>query len=90
MPMLLVTVPPTDDPNAPVDAAQRSQLNAGLREIAASGPSLSIVDLHAALATAEGAPELRYFQPDRLHISTAGYVRWKEIVLPALRQAGAL
>jgi lysophospholipase L1-like esterase len=89
-PMLLVTVPPTDDPNAPVDARERGQLNAGLKALATSSPTLSIVDFHAATATADGTPDLRYFQPDRLHLSAAGYVRWKEILLPALRQAGAL
>jgi lysophospholipase L1-like esterase len=89
-PVILCTVPPSENPKAPVDARQRHALNEGLRRITASDPSVSFVDLFTAVATVKGTPDERYFKEDRLHLSEAGYARWKAVLIPALRKVGAL
>jgi lysophospholipase L1-like esterase len=90
VPVLLCTVPPSAAPRAPVDEQQRQRLNNGLREIAAKHAGVEIVDLSRALAAADGAPDPRFFQPDRLHLSKLGYSRWRQVLRPALVAAGAI
>jgi lysophospholipase L1-like esterase len=90
VPVVLCTVPPSANPKAPVDEQQRRLLNEGLRQFAQNSKLVSVVDLHAALATSQGAPDSRYFDADLLHLSPAGHARWKQALLPALKQAGVL
>lgn len=89
-PIFLCTVPASANPDAPIDATQLEALNDGLREITARRDAVSLVDLHAVTATAEGAPDPKWFKPDLLHLSRAGYERWKAILEPALRANGIL
>lgn len=90
VPVILCTVPPSANPKAPVDEQQRRLLNQGLRQIAKDTKSVTLVDLYAATATADGTPDLRYFNDDQLHLSAAGRARWKDVLQPALQQAGVL
>lgn len=90
VPVMLCTVPPSANPKAPIDERQRRSLNQGLRQLAKENPRVSLVDLYAAMATGDGTPDLRYFQSDQLHFSAAGHERWREILQPALREAGVL
>src|SRR5690606_3972718 len=59
LPVLLCTVPPSADPKAPIDEKQREVLNQGLRAIAHDDPHVVLVDLFAATATPDGAPNPR-------------------------------
>lgn len=90
VPVVLCTVPPSANPKAPVDEAQRRLLNDGLRKIAKETKRVAVVDLFAATATADNVPDTRYFSPDQLHLSSAGHARWKQALLPALQDAGVL
>ncbi len=90
VPVMLCTVPPSANPKAPVDEQQRRLLNDGLRKIAQQTKHVSVVDLFAATATAQGAPDSRYFNSDQLHLSPAGHARWKQVLQPALQDAGVL
>jgi lysophospholipase L1-like esterase len=90
VPVFLCTVPPSANPKAPVDEQQRRLLNEGLRQIATDTGQVTLVDLHAALATHDGTPDVRYFKEDLLHLSAAGHQRWKEVLQPALQRAGVL
>lgn len=90
VPVFLCTVPPSAQPQAPVDEQQRRLLNDGLRHIARQTQGVTLVDLFAATATDAGAPDPRYFNKDQLHLSAAGHARWKEVLQPALRDAGVL
>jgi lysophospholipase L1-like esterase len=89
-PVFLCSVPASANPDAPVDADQLRVLNAGLRKIATQRDFVSLIDLHAATASADGAPEPKWFKPDLLHLSRAGYERWQAILEPALRAQGIL
>ena len=88
--VVLCTVPPSANPKAPVDPHQLRVLNAGLRQLAARREGVSLVDLFAATATASGTPDLQWFKPDRLHLSDAGYDRWKTALVPVFREHGLL
>jgi lysophospholipase L1-like esterase len=88
--IVLCTVPPSANPQAPIDPHQLTVLNAGVRELAARRDGVSVVDLFAATATASGTPDLQWFKPDRLHLSEAGYERWKAALVPVLREHGLL
>jgi lysophospholipase L1-like esterase len=90
VPVVLCTVPPSANPKAPIDERQRRFLNQGLRQLAKENQHVSLVDLYAATVTADGTPDLRYFQQDQLHFSAAGHERWKEVLQPALQKAGVL
>lgn len=90
VPVVLCTVPPSANPKAPVDEQQRRALNQGLRELAQDIALLSVVDLYAATATANGTPDTQYFTSDQLHLSPAGHARWQQALLPVLKDAGAL
>lgn len=90
VPVFLCTVPPSAQPKAPVEEQQRLALNQGLRQIAKETKGVTLVDLYAATATDDGAPDPRYFNKDLLHLSAAGHARWKEVLQPALQKAGVL
>lgn len=90
VPVVLCTVPPSANPKAPVDEQQRRLLNQGLQQLGKDTKLVSVVDLYAAMVTADGTPDLQYFTPDQLHLSAAGNARWKQALLPALKDAGAL
>jgi lysophospholipase L1-like esterase len=90
VPVVLCTVPPSANPKAPIDERQRRFLNQGLKQLAKENQRVSLVDLYAATVTTDGTPDLRYFQSDQLHFSAAGQERWKQVLEPALRKAGAL
>jgi lysophospholipase L1-like esterase len=90
VPVVLCTVPPSANPKAPIDEKQRRFLNQGLKQLAKENPGVSLVDLYAATVTSDGTPDLRYFRSDQLHFSAAGQERWKEVLEPVLRKAGAL
>lgn len=88
--VLLCTVPPSASPKAPVDAEQLKVLNAGIRRLAATRKDVALVDLYAAFAEPDGAPNPRWFKPDRLHLSAEGYARWKTVLEPVFREQGLL
>lgn len=88
--VFLCTVPPSASPKAPVDPHQLQVLNAGVRQLAAKRDGVSVVDLFAATATADGTPDPQWFKPDRLHLSAAGYARWKAVLEPVFREHGLL
>ncbi len=88
--VILCTVPPSDNSQAPVDEMQRRLVNDGLRKIAGEESSVLLVDLFAALSDPGGKPRPELFVADRLHFSAAGYSEWKKALMPALQKAGSL
>ena len=88
VPVVLCTVPPRQDAKAPVDPARVAELNALIKQAAARRPGVQVLDLHAALSAADGAPDWSLFGADRLHINTAGFGRFREALLPLFERAG--
>jgi lysophospholipase L1-like esterase len=90
VPVLLNTLPASANPEAPFDKGQQREINAGLYELARRYPKVFVVDLFAATANAKGQPDPRYYEADLHHFSPAGYVRWKQVLLPVMHEAGIL
>ena len=68
---------------------QVHELNRLLQAWADERDWVRYVDCTSYLADAEGKPIREYYMPDLLHLSPAGYVRWKEILDPVLREEWA-
>ncbi len=84
LPFVVCTVPPSANPQAPVDPAKWKALNAGIASLAGRHAGVAVVDLAAPLSAPDGAFEPRYFAPDKLHLSAEGYGRWKSVLDPVL------
>lgn len=85
--VILCTVPPRDNPAAPVEPRQIDRLNAGLQALAAASPHVQLLDLHALMAK-QGELDPSLFAADRLHLNSAGYRVWKQALTPLLVNAG--
>jgi lysophospholipase L1-like esterase len=86
MPIVLCTVPPRANPQSPIEPKQLIQLNLTIAALAQGRRNTAVLDLYALLANADGAPQPEYFAADRLHLSTAGYRRFRDALLPVFKQ----
>lgn len=82
VPVVLCTIPPRQDPKAPVDPARVAELNTLIQQAARGRSNVAVLDLHALLAAPDGSPEPAYFGADKLHITTAGFKRFHEGLVP--------
>ncbi|MCB9877141.1 MAG: hypothetical protein H6835_06010 [Planctomycetes bacterium] len=62
------------------------EANRLVREDCAADPLLEFVDPTADLATAEGAPDPRFFRQDHLHLNADGYAAWTRHVRPVVER----
>jgi lysophospholipase L1-like esterase len=88
VPIVLCTLPPRDNPKAPTKPNALADTNARIKAMAEKTAMLALVDLHQALADAEGHVVPEYFNDDKLHISPAGYAKWAEALKPAFEKLG--
>jgi len=85
LPVILCTLPPTDNPKAPVMQADRLAVNAGITALAQEDRHIGFCDVYRAMANADGSPNLDFFGPDKLHFSTTGHVKVAELIKPVLK-----
>ena len=90
VPVVLCTVPPSANPKAPIDEAQRRFLNQGIRQVAKENPHTSLLDLYTVFLDEHGIQNPSYYANDQLHFSAPGYRRWQQALTPVLRDAGVL
>jgi lysophospholipase L1-like esterase len=88
VPIVLCTIPPRDAPQYPTAPGAQADLNARIKQLAASHERVAVVDLSAGMNTAAGDFDARYFGKDRLHLAEPGYERWAELLRPAFEQLG--
>ena len=88
IPIVLCTLPPSANPKAPVDQANRLAVNAKIAELAQGKPHLALCDLYTAMAGADGAPKPEYFGPDLLHFAPAGHAKRAELIAPLFVKLG--
>ncbi|MET0348368.1 MAG: GDSL-type esterase/lipase family protein [Rhizobacter sp.] len=86
VPIVLCTVPPRQDPKAPVDPAKVRELNRQIASLAEGRRNVVVLDLHALLVAPDGSPTPELFGADRLHISAAGFQRFRDALAPVLKQ----
>jgi lysophospholipase L1-like esterase len=86
VPIVLCTLPPRNHAQAPIDPGRLLELNRLIAALAQGRGRVVVLDLHTLLADADGAPHAPYFAADRLHLSAAGYQRFRDGLLPLLKQ----
>ena len=86
MPVVLCSIPPSANPQAPVKADDRKAINEGLRKLAADRPTRRFCDLSAAMAAEDGSPKAEYFCDDKLHMNDLGHSKWSELLKPILNE----
>jgi len=85
MPIVLCNLPPHDD--APYFAPARVlDLNARLAGFARTHPNVTLLDLHRRLALPDGSPDPANFEPDGIHMSPAGYQKFRDALVPVFRR----
>ena len=72
-PVILCTLPPRDNPKAPIKASELTNLNASIKKLAATHDNVVLLDLFPLFATADGQPQAELFTADRLHLGPGGY-----------------
>jgi lysophospholipase L1-like esterase len=82
VPVVLCTLPPRNDPRAPIANPTLFELNRKIEALAAGRQNVVLLNLYTMFATADGAPDEYYFQNDRLHLNPAAYGRWHEALVP--------
>ena len=87
-PVILCTTPPSDNPKAPVDLAQRQDLNARITKLAEGKTHVTLLDLYSVFANPDGSPKPENFKPDRLHFAAPGYEKWTAALSPVLARLG--
>ena len=65
------------------------ELNDRLKAWSADREWVRFIDSASYLADADGRPIPDYYREDELHLSAAGYVKWREILEPVLREEWA-
>jgi lysophospholipase L1-like esterase len=65
------------------------QANARIRSLceAVGEPRLIYVDVATPLLGADGQPDARLYDEDRLHLNDAGYAKWRAVLEPVLARA---
>lgn len=66
-----------------LDTQERA--NRLIEEYCQQAPRLTFVDLAAVLLDDQGLPIDKYYAPDRLHLSAAGYEAWTKALRPLLK-----
>lgn len=73
LPVILCTLPPRNNEKAPIKAAELTNLNASIRQLAKKYDNVELLDLFALFATPDGQPQLNLLAADHMHIGPAGY-----------------
>lgn len=88
VPIVLCTVPPRDNPQAPSQPGKHEELNQKIAALAESSPHVELADLYPALLTPDGKFDPENFGKDRLHISAQGYTKFAPVIEKALAAEG--
>jgi lysophospholipase L1-like esterase len=76
MPIVISTVPPSSNPDAPLKPGAREAVNEGLKALPAKYKNVVVYDFSADCMDADGQQNLALFSADRLHIGPEGYKVW--------------
>ena len=72
--------------SSPVEPAKLAELNKLIASLAEGRPNVTVLDLNALLADPDGSPHPDYFAKDKLHLSAAGFQRFRDALAPLFRQ----
>ncbi|MBL8539603.1 MAG: hypothetical protein JNK68_04450 [Betaproteobacteria bacterium] len=86
VPVILCTLPPRNNPKAPVKPGALDDLNRKIEAVGNSRRNVQVLDLQSLFVTSDGTPDEQYFQADQLHLNAAGYSKWHEALQPVLEK----
>lgn len=86
VPIVLCTLPPRGDMTSPSDLNRLNDANMLIASMAQGHSHVAVLDLHALLSDPDGSPHSAYFVSDKLHLSAAGYQRFRDALLPILNR----
>lgn len=86
MPIVISTIPPSSNPQAPLKPGAREAVNAGLMALPEKYKNVVVYDLSAACMDAEGKQNPELFGKDQLHLGPKGYDVWKAGLTPILEK----
>ena len=79
MPVMLCTVPPSSQPDAPLKPGALDAVNAGIRKMCEEERCI-LVDRYSMCLGADGRQDLSLYAKDRLHFGPKGYVKWTALM----------
>lgn len=83
LPIVLCTIPPRENPNAPTKPGALQDVNKKIAEFAAGKENLVLLDLHPLLLNTDGTQRVECFAKDRLHLVSEGYQIWADALKSA-------
>ncbi len=86
--IILCTVPPSDNPKAPIKLPEKLSLNENIKKLAEGKKNIAVCDLYTAMADADNKPKPEYFGQDKLHLAGPGYEKWTETIKPVFEKLG--
>ena len=88
VPIVLCTIAPRANPEAPTKPGAQADLNARIAKLGAGQEHFVVLDLFPVLGTPDGQPVGEFFREDHLHLAEPGYQKWAEALRPVLEKLG--
>lgn len=88
VPIILCTIPPRANPEAPTQPGAQADLNARITKLDAGKEHFVVLDLFPVLGTPDGQPVAEFFREDHLHLAEPGYQKWAGALRPVLEKLG--
>lgn len=82
--VMICTVPPRDSAEAPADQSELQALNHQIFLLQATHKNFTVIDLNRILSKSDGSQDFDNFMPDKLHLSTEGYKKWRDAMISEL------
>jgi lysophospholipase L1-like esterase len=86
LPIVLCKLPPRDNLEAPVSRTDVLDLNSRLERLAKSYSNLALLDLYQLLALSDGSVNPQNFADDKIHLSSTGYQKFHDALIPIFRR----
>ncbi len=83
--IIIIAVKPS--PSRVSRLAATAELNGLLRDLCTTRPNLRYADVFTPMLNATGQPRPELFGSDMLHMNSAGYALWQQVVAPLLAEA---
>jgi lysophospholipase L1-like esterase len=83
VPIAYLSIKPS--PSRASQLPAQGEANALVRAEAAKWPHVQFIDVATPMLDADGQPRAELFTADRLHMNSAGYALWRQIVSPYLK-----
>ena len=88
VPIILCTIAPRANPEAPTKPGAHADLNARITKLGAGKEHFTVLDLFPVLGTPDGQPVAEFFREDHLHLAEPGYQKWGAALRPLFEKLG--